>query len=97
VQKEGDDDPEWTRLERVVLPLICHGDRGVLAHARVVRVNEGKPGDTWNVVLNGFPGGSDVLIDKLATTPQVGDVLQVLLDPENPGVATRTRFGPTSR
>lgn len=123
---EGDDDPEWTRLERVVLPLIRHGhrpgtalagfvasclmcatftalaasqlvddlvlsDRGVLAHARVVRVNEGKSGDTVNVVINGVlngdPDGSDVLIDKLATTPQVGDVLQVLLDPENPGRA----------
>jgi hypothetical protein len=29
-------------------------DRGVLVHARLVRVNEGKPGDTVNVVLSGW-------------------------------------------
>jgi hypothetical protein len=123
---EDDDDPEWTRLERVVLPLIRHGqrpgtalaglvascllcatfmalaasqvvddlilsDRGILTRARVVRVNEGRGGDTVNVVLSRDQGGSDVLIEKLATTPQVGDTLQVLLDPENPGRAIDAR------
>jgi len=126
VERDDDDDPEWTRLERVVLPLIRHGhrpgtalagfvvsclifaafaaltvsqvvddlilsDRGVLAHARVVRVNEGKGGDTINVVLNGDPDRSDILIEKLATTPQVGHTLQVLLDPENRGRAIDAR------
>ena len=126
VQMEDDDDPEWTRLERVVLPLVRHGrrpgtalagflascllcatftavtasqvfdnlilsDRGVLADARVVRVNDDQGGDTVNVVLGSDPNGREVLIDKLATTPKVGEVLQLRLDPENPGRAIDAR------
>ena len=62
-------------------------DRGILTRARVVRVNEGRGGDTVNVVLNSDRGGSDVLIEKLAVTPHIGESLQILLDPENPGRA----------
>ncbi|MBY8874252.1 hypothetical protein K7640_20695 [Micromonospora sp. PLK6-60] len=60
-------------------------NRGRLAEARVVRVNEGR-GVTANIVFVSGPTGTEALMEDPAGPPEPGEVILVRYDPRDPGV-----------